>query len=141
MVFNQEVTLFSSPLLLTSLLSPLSVIAWWDRYPRDLGQSLARVLSQSTLSVPSLYLFLFISILFLGDIFHSRSHYLRYTSLIADASTLTVSRRFLIGGKIHFTNTVTLMLSKEYPFCLVVIVMLILRIHRDVFDLGTTMAL
>jgi hypothetical protein len=78
------------------------------------------------------------------DTFHSRSRYLRYTSLIANASTLMESRRFLIGGnsgKIHLTDTVTLILSKEYPCHLVAIVMLILRIHRDVTDLGMTMAL
>lgn len=64
-------------------------------------------------------------------------------SLIADAtpthapSTLIESRRFLIGRKILWTNTVTLMQSKEYPCHLVVIVVSILRIHPDVSDLGT----
>jgi hypothetical protein len=41
----------------------------------------------------------------LDDTFHSSSHNLRYASLIANASTLLESRRFLIAGRIYLTNT------------------------------------
>src|SRR6266576_1784979 len=77
--FNQAVFLFSSSLLLTSVLL-LSAIVWWNRCPHDLDRSLAFRL----LSVDPLFISFHLSLscspsLVLGRHFHPRSTCLRYT--------------------------------------------------------------